>query len=889
MGEELMPGTPRWRRYLRLFGPDVGADVSDEMRFHIELKIAELMDSGLARAEAEREAARHFGDVAEVSALCRQIGEEGLRTRSRTNRLEECWQDMRQAGRSLRRAPWFALTAMLTLAAGIGGATSFFSVVESWVIRAVRFPDPAQLVYARSRNTQRGNLIASSYLDYLDLRAQSRQFQALAAWSADSFTWTTREAAERVGGARVSPNFFETLRVQPAHGRLLTEEDGQPGRNRVAIVSHGFWKARLNGDTAAIGSKLNLDGAEYAVVGVLPERFHFVLAGRGNIWVPLDSGSEEAARRQTRHLQMIGRMKPGVTVEQARLELSRIASELAVSYPETNRTIGTYCIALSKEIGRHTGDQAILVIFGVTLGLLLIACSNVANLLLVRALGRQRQAAIQLSLGASRGRLVRQALAETLTLFLAAAAVGAAVADWFTRFVTSLIPLQNRGYLPDYGQASLNGKALVFAAAITLVTGVAFGLSPALENARANLVSVLKESGSAVSLGRRAKLLRWVLATAQIVLGTVLVASTAYLVAAFRASWSSPVGFESSDVLTFMLSLDAHKYPSALSRRVFFESAAEALAAPRKPAIARFVPFGPNGATSFRPPREIDGGQKRVPVAEFNAVSPEFFAAMRIPIIAGRGFGARDAQTARPVAIVNDALAAQYLDGANPIGQALKLSSMQNREVEIVGVVREIRNSADPRRGDPQVWVPFAQAPSEDAYLILRAPSAALPEIRARIAALDPEQPVYDAKTLDERMHEELAPYQIISGLLVWFSLLALVLASIGVYGVVAFSVSQRTREIGIRAALGAGRPALLGLLARQGLWILGAGLLIGLPASLAATIGLRSLFTDAPASDVTRPLVLTAGVIAASVLVATLLPARKAAAVDPVSAIRYE
>jgi predicted permease len=894
MGEKLMPANPRWRRYLRLFGPDVGADVSDEMRFHIDARISELMESGVSRAEAEREAVRHFGDVGEVSALCRRIGEDGLRTRSRGRRIEEWWYDTRHAVRSLRRAPWFAVAAVATLATGIGGATCVFSVVEAWVIRAVRFPDPSQLVYARSLDTQRGREVTVSYPDYTDLRARSPQFQSLAAWSLDSFTWTTREGTERLGGVRVTPNFWETLRARPAQGRGFTEEDGTPGRNRVVIVSYGFWRTRLNGDAAALGSKLRLDGDEYTVVGVLEERFHFVLTGVANVWVPIDTAGELAARRQARYLQLLGRMKPGVTVAQARQELSSGAATLAASYPDSNRNVGAFCIPLSEEVGRHTGGQIILVLFGVTLGLLLIACSNVANLLLVRALGRQRHAAIQISLGASKGRLLRQALAETLALFLAAAAMGAAFGAWLTDFSTSFIPMQNRGFLPDYGHASLNWKVLAFTIGISLAAGLAFGLSPALENTRANLVSVLKESGSAVSLGRRAKRLRWVLATAQIVLGTILVSSTVLLVAGFRSAWSSPMGFDSAGVLTFTLSLDARKYASAMSRRVFFESAAEAASAPDQPAIARFVPFGNSmGATPFRVPRQANLDQRRVPTAEFNAVSPEFFAAMRIPLISGRAFDTRDAQNARLVVIINDALATQYLDGGNPVGQELRLGRLQDRAAEIVGVVREIRNGPDVHRGSPQVYVPFAQSPSADAYLIARPrgadPLAALPGIRRRIAALDPGQPVFDAKTLDERLREALAPYQIVSGLLVWFSSLALILAAVGVYGVVAFSVSQRTREIGIRAALGAGRGALLRLLLRQGLWVLCAGLLIGLPCSFAAALGLRSLLADVLPPDITRPVLFTAGVICAAVLIATLVPARKASSIDPVSAIRYE
>jgi len=887
---------------LRFFGPDVGADVHDELRFHIEAKTSELIGQGRSPEEARREAMRQFGDVAQFSALCRSLGEGQLRKTKWTDRLAEWWYDIRHSARALRRAPWFTVVAVTTLAAGIGGATSVFSLVDAWIIHAVRFPDPQQLVFARSLDTRRGREITVSFPDYADLRDRSRQFQSLAAWSFDSYTLSLENGAERVAGAKVSPNFFATLSVQPVLGRGFIGHEGERGRHQVAIVSHGFWKARLNGKIAAIGSKLDLDGEPYTIVGVLPENFHFTLAGRVNIWTPLAPVHEDRTRRQARFLQLIGRMKPGVTVAQARQELKTIAGELAASYPDSNLDVGSFCISLSDEVGRHTGDQILMIVFAVTLGLLLIACSNVANLLLVRALARKRQAAIQLSLGASRSRLVRQALVETLSVFIMAAVAGALVGWWFTDFSTGFIPYDNRGYLPNYGEASLNWTVFAFALAIALLTGLISGLAPALENARTNVVSVLKESGSAVSQSPKAKRLRLSLVTAQIILATILLSSTVILVKGFRAIWSAPMGFDSSGVLTFVLALDERQYSDATRQRIFFESVREAIAIPQqplKPAIARFVPFGGNsGQTAFRVQDQQLTDPRRLPSAGFNAVSPEFFSVLRTPVLAGRIFESRDTQDGPLVAIVNDAFVSQYLRGKNPIGQSVRLSRMKDSSAEIVGVVAEIRNDGDPHIGYPQIYVPFAQEPSAGAYLLLRPPSNAgmaikplelLPEIRRRIAALDPRQPVFDAKTLDDRLNEGFAPFRIVSGILVWFGLLALGLAAVGVYGVVAFSISQRTREIGIRAALGAGKARLLRMFLRQGLVILAAGLLPGLAGSFAAGLALRSLFEEIILPGLVPPLLFTAALLGVVVLVATLLPARKAASIDPLMAIRYE
>ena len=900
-----MARVPMWRRYLRFFGPDVGADVHDELRFHLEAKTTELIGQGRSPEDARREAMRQFGDVAQFSALCRSIGEEQVRKTNWTDRLAGWWYDLRHSARALYRAPWFTVVAVITLAAGIGGATSTFSMVDAWIIRAVRFPDPHQLVFARGLDMRRGEEIMVSFPDYMDLRERGRQFQSLAAWAYDSYTLSLQSGVERVLGAKVSPNFFSTLAVQPVLGRGFFENEGERGRHQVAIVSHGFWKARLNGDVAAIGSKLKLDGEPYTIVGVLPENFHFTLAGRVNIWTPLAPGPEDRARRQARFLQLVGRMKPR-ELKEARQELATIAGALATAYPDSNLDIGSICISLSDEIGRHSGEQAIMTVFGVTVGLLLIACSNSANLLLVRALARKRQAAIQLSLGASRGRLVRQALVETLCVFLMAAALGALGAWWFTGFLTSLIPYENRGFLPNYGEASLNWTVFSFALSITLLTGLISGLVPAFENARTNVVSVLKESGSALSQSPKTRRLRLALVIAQIVLATILLSSTVILVEAFRATWSAPLGFDSSGVLTFVMALDERQYSTSASQRIYFESAAQAIAIPRqplKPAIARFVPFGGNtGRTAFRVRDQQLTDPRRLPSAAFNAVSPEFFSVLRTPVLAGRTFETRDTQDRPPVAIVNDAFVAQYLKGKNPIGEPVWLGRMKNTPARIVGVVAEIRNDNDPRAGYPQIYIPFAQEPSADAYFLLRPqgntgapakPLDLLPEIRRRIAALDPQQPVFDAKTLDDRLNEGLAPFRIISGILVWFGFIALSMAAVGVYGVVAFSVSQRTREIGIRAALGAGKVRLLRMFLRQGMLILAGGLVPGLVGSFAAGIALRSVFQgvfqDAVLPNVASPLLLTAAILGVVVLIATLLPARRAASIDPLAAIRYE
>ncbi|HEY3741328.1 MAG TPA: FtsX-like permease family protein, partial [Bryobacteraceae bacterium] len=525
------------------------------------------------------------------------------------------------------------------------------------------------------------------------------------------------------------------------------------------------------------------------------------------------------------------------------------------------------------------------------------ACSNVANLLLVRAQARQRQASIQLSLGAGRGRLVRAALIETLLLFVIAAALGTAFAAWLIGFVVDMIPFENRGYLPGYGTAQISGPVLLFALGISLATGLIFGLAPAFESTRANVLAILKESGSSVSQSSKAKRLRFVLVVSQIAMAAILVSSTLLLVREFRNRWTAPVGFDPHGILTFKLSLNGKQYPDAARRRAFFESVAAAVSRPgdEPAAVSQFVPFSyDNGQTSLHiagPASSETEDPNRKPSAGFNAVSPAFFSLLRIPLLAGRSFTSADADMAPLVAIVNEALVKQYLrrNGASPIGQRISLSRLKNREVEIVGVVPEILESATPTTGYPQIYVPFAEAPAEEAIVSLRASRDALPEIRKRVAALDPLQPVYQVNTLDDYMDQQLAPFRIVSGLLGWFGGLALVLASVGVYGVVAYSASQRTREIGIRAALGAGRPTLLRLFLRQGLVMLEVGMIPGLLGGIAASIGLRSALEEMNGASAILPLAATAVLLGIAVLIATLAPAWKASSVDPLKALRYD
>jgi putative ABC transport system permease protein len=812
--------------------------------------------------------------------------------------IQAVWNDLKYAVRGLRQKPGFAFLVVATLTAGMAGAACLFSFINAWMLEPLPYPQPDQLSFARSLDTREGRQLGLSAADFRDIKERARSFESLALWAPTGFTVSREGVPERVSGGRASAEFFEVLGVQPARGRAFRKDEESFGRQYVAVVTEGFWKSRLGGDPAAIGQKIRLNGEMHEVVGILPADFHFALAGRANVWTPAALADAEALRRGDRYWSLIGRRAPGVTQEQAARELGEIAAQLGREYPETNRYIGSFSLTLAQEVGEHTGNRVLFAVFLITVGLLLIACSNTANLLLVRAATRRRQAAIQLSLGASRRRLIRQGLIETMALFFSAAMIAGFAGVWLTDWIASMVPYESRGYLPNYGVVALHWRVFAFMAGAAFLTALTFGVAPALEAARTDVAVALKDLGSSSSGTRRRGRLRAALVIAQIALGTALLASTALLVQAFRSNWNAPTGFDPNGVLTFQMALDEKRYTTPEAIRAFYDRAADAVrqtAGSTKVAVAWNIPFGGQETrTALRiAGREVPERGKES-LAVLNAIAPEYFAALGIPVKQGRGFQASDGPEAPLVAVVNEAFTRRHFPGQQAVGQRITL--LRRRipvTVEIVGVTADVRIDFDRQRPDPEVLVPFAQLPDASVFVMLRTPgdpSALLPAIREAVAKIDPEQPIFRAKTMDEWVEERFAALWIVGGLAAGFGLLALVMAAVGVYGVVAFSVSQRTKEFGIRAALGADRARLLRLVASQGVFLMLTGFLPGIALAVAAAIGLRSAMQGIAELPGAAPTIAGAVVVlAAAAFAATLIPARRAAAVDPVRAIRYE
>jgi predicted permease len=893
-----MPAEPMWRRYLRFFGPDARADIRDEIRFHLETRIRELNESGLPLESARIEAMRQFGDVAEIEEFCLQISREKQKQASWRERVKAWWSDLVLAARTLWRSRWFSATVIVTLAVGMSGGSGVFSVIDGWIIRGVRFPEPQELVAIHGTETRTGRELSVSLADYEDMAATSHLAAKIAAWTPDSFALSLERDPERVRSTLVSSNFFDCLRVPALLGRTFSHSDGEPGKTHVAIASYGFWKDRLAGDAGVIGSALTLNGETYTLIGVLPERFQFTLGGISSLWVPLHADPDIQAHRGFRYLQLLGRMKPGVTVNQLETELGSIAANLARAYPNSNADVGFRTISLRDEIGRHNGNDVILITFGITLLLLLIACSNVGALILIRAAGRKRHAAVQMAMGASRGRMFRQSALETLLLFAMAAVVGSGMGELFTRTLTSLIPVQNRAYLPDYGAASLNGFVVACAVGFMLIASLVFGTAPAWQASSVDVSNALKESGTAVSATRRLRRYRFALVVGQVILAMVLLSSTAVLITAFRSIWSRPKGFDPQDILTFRISLDERRYPDSVRRAAFFDDLEQGLSTPQgRPGIGWTIPFCQEsygtgfrlyGAQSAETPNE-----QHLPDATFNAVSTDYFRVLRAPLLAGRYFERRDIAASSPVAIVNDAFVRKFFHGRDPLGEPVSLTKTKNQKAVIVGVVRELEQDIEQQPGYPQIYVPLAQFPTSEALVMVRTlpgtdPLSALPEVRKQAGGIDRWQPVYDAQTLEDRLREGFAPFQIVSGMLAWFGVLAQVLAALGLYGAVSYSVSQRTQEIGIRAAIGAGRSTIVRLFMMQGAYVLVTGLVPGVVMSYSAAKLLQGMLPTV-SGDVLWMLALTAATLGGILGGATVIPAMRAARLDPVRAIRGE
>jgi putative ABC transport system permease protein len=812
--------------------------------------------------------------------------------------METIIKDCRYALRQLLKHRTFSLIAILVLALGIGANTAIFSVVNVVLLRPLPYPAPEQLVWLWGTNPL--NDIpkeTASYPDFVDWRQQAQSFQAMGAFAQTSPILTGSDGEpERLPGAYVIGDFFNAIGVEPALGRKFLEEENEAGKSRVVILSHALWQRRFGGDPAIVGKQISIGGNPNTVIGVLPASFQDPIPEATKtvqLWLPLPINDQMRNARRGDFLNVVARLKPGVKIETARAEMSGIAARLEKQYSATNTQWGVIVQPLHETL---TGNvrPALLTLLSAVAFLLLIACANVANLLLVRASSRQREIAIRAALGASRARVVRQLLTENLVLSLCGGLLGLLFAWWGIQALLALSP----GNIPRLGSIGIDREVLLFTLGVSLVTGLLFGLVPALTASRSDLNNTLKEGGRSAAEGAAGRRLRGALAVAEIALSLVLLVGAGLLIRSFIRLQEVRPGFNPQHLLCVDLSLPSAKYKEDQQTVTFFDQLLGSLAQQpgvQSSALAAGLPLG-GGADflAFSVEGRVLAPTDRTPDAEARIVSPDYFRTMQIPLRSGRVLNEHDAPGQPDVAVVSEALVKKYFAGRDPIGKRLTFGDPQAKDVQwytVVGVVGDVHGISLNEEPYGQLYTSYRQNPRRALTLIVQTaaePTTMLGTVREKIWSLDRQQPLYNVRTAEQVLEKSIARPRFNMLLITILASVALVLAAVGIYGVISYSVTQRTHEIGIRMALGASAGDVLKLVVGQGMLLAGIGVVLGLGAAFAVTRIMATLLFGVTATDPVTygGLALLLGLIA---LLACYLPARRATKVNPVTALRAE
>jgi len=801
--------------------------------------------------------------------------------------LENLSQDIRYGVRMLLKHPGFTLIAVVALALGIGANSAIFSVVNAVVLRPLAYAEPERLVMVwekRPRQNRERNPVSPA--DFFDWRNENKVFEQMAAVDARDFNLTGMDQPERILGSVVSANFFQTLGVAPLLGRAFLPEEDHLGANRVAVLSYGLWQRRFNSDPGIVGKTLALNGESYEVVGVMPARFQF-LSSQFELWTPLVFSDAEASARGSHSLAVVARLKPSVKLEQARAEMDTIARRLEQQY-QVNAGHYTNVIPLHEAIVGNV-RLALYVLLGAVGFVLLIACANVANLLLARAASRQKEIAVRTALGATRTRIVRQLLTESVLLSLVGGALGLLLAMWGVELLVALLPPE----APRASEINLDGRVLGFTFAVSLLTGLVFGLAPALASSKPDLNDALKEGGRTAAGGFKRNRIRGLFVVAEVALALVLLIGAGLLIKSFMRLREVNPGFDPQNVLTMQLSVPKAKYPDNKQIAAFFQETLQRVG--NVPGVTEAgavssLPLSGSGATRFF---AIDGGPPtppgQGPNAGYDVASPGFFGALKIPLLNGRDFTERDNADAPPVVVINETMARRFWPGEDVIGKRLAIGGQPWRT--IVGVVGDVRHSSLDAEPRPQMYFSYLQDTLPFMSLAVRTttdPASMVAALRSEIHAIDKDQPVFAIKTMNEVLARSVSQRRLYMTLLGIFAGIALLLAAVGIYGVMSYSVTQRTHEIGIRMALGARSSDVLRLVVGQGMTLALVGVVAGLIAALAMTRVIASLLYGVSATD-PATFAIVSVVLTTVALLACYIPARRATKVDPMIALRHE
>ena len=886
-----------------LFG-DRRADreFDDEVETHLRLLTERYVRQGMSKAEATLTARRRFGNVTLLKEAHHDM--RGIRF------IDTLVQDVRYGLWMMRRKPGFTTIVILTLALGIGANTAIFSVVNAVLLNPFAYPEAERIMFlSSSRLSEPNSSSAISYPNFLDWQQQQTTFSHLAAARNRTFNLTGVADPMQVKTAIISPEAFPLLGVAPQLGRVFTAQDNQLNAARAVVLSHAFWQKQFAGEANVIGRQLLLDDQAYTVIGVMPPRFKF---WAGEVWVPFGLFADEDFAKDRSGMVTInalGRLKPGVTLEQARAEFNVIAARLAAQYPEANQGSGVRIVAWSESVGRNI-RPTLLMLMGAVGFVLLIACANVASLLLARTATREKELAIRAALGAGRGRLMRQLLLESLPLAALASLVGWLLANWGLKLILAWLP---NDLLPAEASVRLDARVLLFALGLTLVTTLLCGLLPALRFSQSRVNESLKD-GSCFSLadagGQR---MRGALVVLEVALSVVLLVGAGLLIKSFFRLQQAELGFKTESLLTVDLSLSQKKYPQAQQIEAFFNRALEQLKALPGVEAAATMNGGPfsnwgAGMPLIREGHSYSGEEMRGRGCGFVVTQGDFLAALGLPLVSGRNFTAQDTSSAPPVVILNQAAADKFFPGENALGQRIKLGLPDNllppdtpptekhAWLTVIGIVKNHQPVALGLPYFPGAFLPLAQAPREPTLLnaetfMLRTaqdPAMLMSAVRQRLRELDPDQPIMRIATVDARIADSLKPQRFNTTLMSLFAALALTLAVVGLYGILAYTVVQRTHEIGIRLALGAQSGNIIAMIMKQGLSLTLLGLMLGLAGAAVLTRLLERLLHSVSVTDAPT-FIAIALLLLAVALLACWIPARRATKVDPLVALRHE
>jgi len=872
-----------WKRFFRREAWD--EERARELETYLQLEADENIARGMTVEEARYAARRKLGNPTVIREEIYRMNSIGA--------LETVWLDIKYAARVLHKSPAFTLFAVAVLALGIAANTAIFSIADAVLLRPLPYRDARRLVMVWEDASSYGfpeNTPAPG--NFSDWKARNHVFEDTAALLFHTLNLTGDGTPEQLNGTAVSSNLFSVLGVSPTLGRNFRSEDNLPGSARVTILSHGLWARRFGANLGVIGQEIRLENTKYTVIGVMPQGFLFPDRST-ELWVPWQLTKEKLADHGSHFLNVIARLKPGVSLQTANAELATIAKQIEQEHPDDNAKVGAFAVPLREHVA---GDirPAILVLFGAVCFVLLIACANIANLLLARASGKRRELAVRLTLGASRLRIIGQMLTESLLLAMIAGSIGLALSVWARQFLASLIPA---GIAPLAGPL-LDGRVFLFTAGVSILTGILFGVIPALRVSSLNLATSLKDGGGRSGVGSGGQRLRDVLVVSEVALAIVLLAGAALMIRSFENLVHLDPGFRADHVLVLRTPMQMQKYDTQARRAMFYDQVLEKVEhLPGVVAVGytTWIPLtnegGASGITIEGHPEPAPG---QMPIPNARVVSRNYMSALRMKLVEGRLFDEREGSGTELVALINQTMARSLWPGENPVGKRFKKGAFREDVpwITIAGIVGDVHQAGPASPARAEMYLPYQQQeffPPD--YLAVRTsgePLLLAESVRQQIWSVDKQQPVAEVMPLERLVGENLAPRRMQASLLGGFAGLALLLASIGIYAVLSFVVTQRTQEIGVRIALGAHSRDVLQMVFSHGLKLFAIGAVLGLAAALGLSRTMGHLLYGISASDPLSFLTVTF-VLGTVTLLACYIPARRAMRVDPLVALRYE